>query len=181
MLPALFRTFPYKNICYSYVSSCLSFIPKTKLTRPPWAFFVSIQLSQKLLFPTLSSAIINPTANMAENKFIIVYAKMGTSSCKKCKSKIEKAALRIGKVVANPFSDDGGDMKLWYHPNCIFETFLRARATTKIIEEVEDLEGFSDLKQEDKDLVNNIIKGRKLFSLFVLCFSILIVYFHIFI
>lgn len=106
---------------------------------------------------------------MAENKFIIVYAKMGTSSCKKCKNKIEKAALRIGKVVANPFSDDGGDMKLWYHPNCIFETFLRARATTKIIEEAEDLEGFADLKKEDKDLVNNIIKGKTLTLLWHIC------------
>lgn len=125
--------------------------------RSPRLGFAFVQISEKLFFPLLSS-LTSPISNMADNKFVIVYAKMGTSGCKKCKTKIEKAALRIGKVVANPFSDDGGDMKLWYHPNCIFETFLRARATTKIIEDAEDLEGFADLKQEDKDLVNNIIK-----------------------
>lgn len=159
MLASVVRTFPYQNICHSCISSCLSLIPKViNFTKPLRPFVVCHQPSERLFYPFLASAFIYPTTDMAENKFIIVYAKMGTSSCKKCKNKIEKAALRIGKVVANPFSDDGGDMKLWYHPNCIFETFLRARATTKIIEEAEDLEGFADLKKEDKDLVNNIIK-----------------------
>ncbi|XP_064610448.1 DNA ligase 3-like [Liolophura sinensis] len=95
---------------------------------------------------------------MAENKFIIGYAKLGTSSCKKCKQKIAKQSLRIGKVVPNPFGDGGGDMKQWHHPACIFETFKRARASTKIIEEPDDLEGFTDLQDEDKKLVNKLIK-----------------------
>lgn len=94
---------------------------------------------------------------MADNKYVIGYAKLGTSSCKKCKQKIDKGGLRIGKVVANPFGDDGGDMKQWYHPACMFETLQRARATTKKVEEADDLEGFDDLKQEDKDTVNQLI------------------------
>lgn len=94
---------------------------------------------------------------MADNKYVIGYAKLGTSSCKKCKQKIDKGGLRIGKVVANPFGDDGGDMKQWYHPACMFETLQRARATTKKVEEPDDLEGFDDLKQEDKDTVNQLI------------------------
>jgi DNA ligase-3 len=52
---------------------------------------------------------------MSENKYIVGYARLGTSSCKKCKSKIDKGGLRIGKVVSNPFSDEGGDMK----PSCV--------------------------------------------------------------
>ena len=62
-------------------------------------------------------------------------------------------------MVSNPFSDEGGDMKQWYHPQCIFETFKRARATTKKIEEPDDLEGFTEIEQSDKDLINKLIKG----------------------
>jgi len=121
---------------------------------------------QPLSLLTYTSGIVPSTfksnycthEGMADNKFIVGYAKLGTSGCKKCKTKIEKGALRIGKVTANPFSSDG-DMKQWYHPDCIFETFKRARATTKKIEEPDDLEGFGDLKQEDKDRLNDLMKG----------------------
>ena len=102
------------------------------------------------------------TLDMSDNKYIVGYAKLGTSSCKKCKQKIEKGALRIGKVVPNPFGGDGGDMKQWFHPSCIFETFLRARATTKKIEDPDDVDGFEDLKQEDKDTINQLIDGESL-------------------
>ncbi|GFO42469.1 DNA ligase [Plakobranchus ocellatus] len=94
---------------------------------------------------------------MADNKYIVGYAKLGTSSCKKCKQKIEKGSLRIGKVTPNPFSDDGGDMKQWFHPSCIFETFVRARATTKKIEDPDDVEGFEDLTPEDKEVIKDLI------------------------
>ena len=96
---------------------------------------------------------------MAENKYMVGYAKLGTSSCKKCKQKIDKGALRIAKLVSNPFSDDAGEMKQWFHPQCIFESFQRARATTKKIEEPDDVEGFTDLQQEDKDRILKLIKG----------------------
>ncbi|ESO91269.1 hypothetical protein LOTGIDRAFT_228755 [Lottia gigantea] len=95
---------------------------------------------------------------MSDNRYIVGYAKLGTSSCKKCKTKIGKGDMRIGKVVSNPFSEDGGDMKQWFHPSCIFETFVRARATTKKIEDPDDLEDFKDLKDEDKDVINQLIK-----------------------
>ena len=109
-----------------------------------------------------STALVHTlsTISMSENKYIVGYARLGTSSCKKCKSKIDKGGLRIGKVVSNPFSDEGGDMKQWYHPSCMFETFKRARATTKKIEEPEDMEGFGDLQQEDKDSLNKMIDGK---------------------
>lgn len=50
-------------------------------------------------------------------------------------------------------------MKQWFHPDCVFETFLRARATTKKIEDPDDLEGFADLEQEDKNTILKLIKG----------------------
>ncbi|XP_060578412.1 DNA ligase 3-like, partial [Ruditapes philippinarum] len=95
---------------------------------------------------------------MAENRYLTGYAKLGTSSCKKCKQKIDKGALRIAKLVSNPFSEDAGDMKQWFHPDCVFEQFVRARATTKKIEDPDDLEGFSDLEQADKDAILKLIK-----------------------
>ncbi len=42
---------------------------------------------------------------------------------------------------------------------CLFETFLRARPTTKIIEDPSDIEGFNDLKDEDKELIRKLIDG----------------------
>ena len=60
--------------------------------------------------------------NMADARYCVEYAKTGRSSCKKCKSQIEKGVSRIGKITTNPFSDDGGEMKVWYHTRCMFET-----------------------------------------------------------
>ena len=49
-------------------------------------------------------------------------------------------------------------MKNYHHPKCIFETFKKARATTKKIEEPGDIEGFEDIQDEDKDMIKKLIK-----------------------
>ncbi|CAL8398727.1 unnamed protein product [Boreogadus saida] len=92
--------------------------------------------------------------DMSEQKFIVEYAKRGTAGCKKCKDKIPKGVVRIGKVVPNPFSESGGDMKEWHHVKCIFEKLDKARATTKKIEDITDLEGWEELEDEDKEIIN---------------------------
>lgn len=91
---------------------------------------------------------------MAEQRYCVEYAKRGTAGCKKCKDKIMKGLLRIGKIVPNPFSESAGEMKEWYHVKCIFEKLERARATTKKIEDITELEGWEELQDEDKDLIN---------------------------
>ncbi|KAJ0004145.1 hypothetical protein NQD34_010359 [Periophthalmus magnuspinnatus] len=91
---------------------------------------------------------------MSEQRFIVEYAKRGTAGCKKCKDKIAKGVVRIGKIVPNPFSESAGEMKEWYHVKCIFEKLERARATTKKIEDITDLEGWEELQDEDKELIN---------------------------
>lgn len=91
---------------------------------------------------------------MADQRFIVEYAKRGTAGCKKCKDKIMKGIVRIGKIVPNPFSESAGEMKEWYHAKCIFEKLERARATTKKIEDITDLEGWEELQDEDKELIN---------------------------
>ncbi|XP_061660399.1 DNA ligase 3 [Syngnathoides biaculeatus] len=96
----------------------------------------------------------HPPDAMAEQRFLVEYAKRGTAGCKKCKDKIAKGIVRIGKVVPNPFSESAGEMKEWYHVKCMFEKLERARATTKKIEDITDLEGWEELQDEDKELIN---------------------------
>lgn len=96
---------------------------------------------------------------MSEQRFIVEYAKRGTAGCKKCKDKIAKGIVRIGKIVPNPFSESAGEMKEWYHVKCIFEKLERARATTKKIEDITDLEGWEEMQDEDKELINKHVSG----------------------
>uniref|UniRef100_A0A4X2LDR8 DNA ligase n=1 Tax=Vombatus ursinus TaxID=29139 RepID=A0A4X2LDR8_VOMUR len=96
-------------------------------------------------------------SEMAEQRFCVDYAKRSTAGCKKCKEKIVKGVCRIGKVVPNPFSESGGDMKEWYHIKCMFEKLERARATTKKIEDLTDLEGWEELQDTEKDQINEHI------------------------
>uniref|UniRef100_A0A669AX25 DNA ligase n=1 Tax=Oreochromis niloticus TaxID=8128 RepID=A0A669AX25_ORENI len=92
--------------------------------------------------------------DMADQRFLVEYAKRGTAGCKKCKDKIQKGIVRIGKIVPNPFSESAGEMKEWYHVKCIFEKLERARATTKKIEDITDLEGWEELQDDDKEIIN---------------------------
>jgi hypothetical protein len=97
---------------------------------------------------------------MAEQRFCVDYAKRGTAGCKKCKEKIVKGVCRIGKVVPNPFSESGGDMKEWYHIKCMFEKLERARATTKKIEDLTELEGWEELEDNEKEQISQHIAGE---------------------
>lgn len=95
---------------------------------------------------------------MAEQRYCVEYAKRGTAGCKKCKEKIAKGLVRIGKIVPNPFSESAGDMKEWYHVKCMFEKLERARATTKKIDDLTELEGWQELQDPEKDLINQHVK-----------------------
>uniref|UniRef100_A0A672MCB9 DNA ligase 3-like n=1 Tax=Sinocyclocheilus grahami TaxID=75366 RepID=A0A672MCB9_SINGR len=96
---------------------------------------------------------------MAEQRYCVEYAKRGTAGCKKCKDKIMKGLVRVGKIVPNPFSESAGEMKEWYHLKCIFEKLERARATTKKINDITELEGWEELQDEDKELINKHVSG----------------------
>ena len=96
---------------------------------------------------------------MGEPQFFAEYAKQGRAKCKNCKEKIDKSCLRIGRLVPNHFSDDGGTMKEWYHTRCIFDKFSRARSTTKRIDSTDELDGFITLEEEDKKSIEKFIAG----------------------
>uniref|UniRef100_A0A671QNQ9 DNA ligase n=1 Tax=Sinocyclocheilus anshuiensis TaxID=1608454 RepID=A0A671QNQ9_9TELE len=97
---------------------------------------------------------------MAEQRYCVEYAKRGTAGCKKCKDKIMKGLVRVGKIVPNPFSESAGEMKEWYHVKCIFEKLERARATTKKIDDITELEGWEELQDEDKELINKHVSAN---------------------
>ena len=114
---------------YRETSTKLVFLPSTSSRRASLPRIVKKNLSCHLLearsaFEFLQCCISKLTwIIMTDNRFCVEYAKSGRSSCKKCKQQIEKGMGRIGKLTANPFSEDGGDMKVWYHMRCVFETF----------------------------------------------------------
>lgn len=97
-------------------------------------------------------------ASAEEKPFVVEYAAQGRAKCKTCKQQIEKNSKRIGKLVSNPFSEDGGMMKQWYHVRCIFESLSRARATTKKIDSTDDLDGFEKLNDDDQKEIKGLIK-----------------------
>ena len=89
---------------------------------------------------------------MSETTFKTEYAKTNRSNCKKCKGTINKGEARIAKLTPSPFSE-GESMAQWYHLPCVFKSFQKVRATTKIIEEPDDLEGYGDLESDDKKII----------------------------
>ncbi|XP_051891756.1 DNA ligase 3 [Pristis pectinata] len=96
-------------------------------------------------------------AKMPEQRYCVDYAKRGTAGCKKCREKLPKGSVRIGRIVPNPFSE-GAEMKEWYHIKCMFEKLERARLSTKKIDDLTDLEGYEELQDPERDLINQHIK-----------------------
>lgn len=94
---------------------------------------------------------------MSSTRFSVDYSKR-VSKCKKCKTELEKGVIRLAKIVPNPFGDDG-DMKQYYHIKCLFDTFLRVRANTKIIESADDIEDFETIEKKDKKNINEFIEN----------------------
>ncbi|KAM5273122.1 DNA ligase 3 isoform 1-T1 [Ctenodactylus gundi] len=110
-----------------------------------------------VFLPASHVGLRSDSCEMAEQRFCVDYAKRGTAGCKKCKEKIVKGVCRIGKVVPNPFSESGGEMKEWYHIKCMFEKLERARATTKKIEDLTELEGWEELEDSEKEQITQHI------------------------
>lgn len=51
-------------------------------------------------------------------------------------------------------------MQVWYHAKCMFDALTRARATTKKIESMDDLEGSDLLRDTDKAEVQKMIDSE---------------------
>ena len=57
-----------------------------------------------------------------------------------------------------------GDMKQYHHPNCLFEGFKRAKATTKVIDDTGDMQGWENVKDEDKAPIIKLIHEHAEFA-----------------
>ena len=101
---------------------------------------------------------------MSDATYQVEYSKTDRASCKdtKCKTKIGKGVLRIGKETASPFGDD--TMLNWYHASCAFRALTRAKSTTKKIEEMDDLVGHEGINSTDKKYLARLIAGEKLWT-----------------
>uniref|UniRef100_A0AAR2JJT1 DNA ligase n=1 Tax=Pygocentrus nattereri TaxID=42514 RepID=A0AAR2JJT1_PYGNA len=148
-LSTLCRSFPLWETLRRH-----TFLQCTQTRIPVWSFVSRPGGSFTLFTPGSWPVWQGERPNMAEQRYCVEYAKRGTAGCKKCKDKIMKGLVRIGKIVPNPFSESAGEMKEWYHVKCIFEKLERARATTKKIDDITDLEGWEELQDEDKGLIN---------------------------
>nr|XP_061818717.1 DNA ligase 3-like [Nerophis lumbriciformis] len=144
------KTFNLRPLTAHLFRASSYFKPPSAHTLEVHHLFSPLPLRNDPLFPR--QRLSQPA--MSDQRFLVEYAKRGTAGCKKCKEKIGKGITRIGKIVPNPFSESAGEMKEWYHVKCIFEKLERARATTKKIEDITDLEGWEELQDEDKELIN---------------------------
>ncbi|KAK9083399.1 hypothetical protein Scep_029870 [Stephania cephalantha] len=83
----------------------------------------------------------------------VEYAKSSRSSCKTCKTPIEKEKLRIGKMVQATQFD--GFMPMWNHADCILKKAKQIKST-------EDVEGIDSLRWEDQQKIRKYTEGSLL-------------------
>jgi len=108
------------------------------------------------------------------HKWKVDYASRGGGGRAQCRDKdclerfdqggvlsIEKGCLRIGRRIMMDHDKDGnGNISfMWFHARCIFNSFLRARKSTRVIESEFDIEGFGNLKHEDQEGIRRLIAG----------------------
>jgi DNA ligase-3 len=98
---------------------------------------------------------------MAENTYSVGYATNARAKCKYsgCAESIGKDSLRIIKSCSSGFSEK--PKAEYYHAECMFLSFVRARKTTKKIESMKDIEGVDSIKPEDKENIKKYIKQFK--------------------
>ncbi|XP_042472268.1 poly [ADP-ribose] polymerase 1-like [Zingiber officinale] len=78
------------------------------------------------------------------------YAKSGRSSCKTCKSPIDKEQLRLGKMVTATQFD--GFMPMWNHAGCIFKKQNQ-------IKSLDDVECIDSLRWDDQKRIKSYVEG----------------------
>ena len=78
--------------------------------------------------------------------FMVDYCKRSVTKCKRCKKSIPQGELRIGrsaKLKAKTIFQ-------YFHVNCAFETFKKARSAANTITCMDDILGFELIKDEER-------------------------------
>ena len=86
--------------------------------------------------------------------FCVDYSKNGRAKCKKCNKTISKSELRIGKSI----SFKSISYLKYFHVECAFKLFERARSLDSIFTSIDELDGFNDVSLEDQSLLKGKIK-----------------------
>ena len=81
------------------------------------------------------------------------YSKLGTAKCRKCKKNVPKGELRVGKRV--PFKVV--HIIQYFHINCAFALFQKARISTNVISNTEDIDGINAILEEDNLRIGRLL------------------------
>ncbi len=90
---------------------------------------------------------------MSSKNFSVDYCKRGSTKCKICKKNIPKDEIRIGKSV--PFKEK--NILQYFHINCVFDSFRRARVRTSVITCMDDISNFDLIMDDDKIAILKLI------------------------
>ena len=88
------------------------------------------------------------------NRFCVDKAKTGKSKCRYCSKLIEKDLLRIGKYA--PYK--GKIITLFYHSECVFKLFERARHRENCLQNLCELDGIENITELDREHLESSIK-----------------------
>ena len=91
---------------------------------------------------------------VSQNKFCVDYSKRGTAKCRRCKKVIEKNWLRIGKFVVFR----GKIITHYYHLNCAFAMFEKARLLDNVVKDLDELDGVDSISEDDQQQLTQAIK-----------------------
>lgn len=97
--------------------------------------------------------------------FQVEYAKSNRSRCKGCNEKIDKGAVRIAKLIDNPYvqrkdPDVPVKMPVWYEVECFFANQRKGGAKKTRLVDAEELEGLEALKEADQQLLRERIESE---------------------
>ncbi|KAJ0967276.1 hypothetical protein J5N97_024193 [Dioscorea zingiberensis] len=108
-----------------------------------------LSLSSLSLSPSVAPCSSSMEANPPK-PWKAEYAKSGRSSCKSCKTPIDKEQLRLGKMVTATQFD--GFMPMWNHADCILKKKNQ-------IKSLDDVEGLDLLRWDDQQKLRKYMEG----------------------
>ena len=86
------------------------------------------------------------------------YSKRGTCKCKHCRKKIGKGEIKIGKSVEYKEKH----ILQYYRINCVFKTFRRARLSTNVINNINEINGLHQITGKEKLQITSLIDDANL-------------------
>ena len=108
---------------------------------------------------SIASDVIEDTNDATcGDKFSIDYSKQGTARCRKCKKVIPKGYVRIGKTV--PFKV--GHITQYFHVDCAFESFLKAKLETNVITDINEIDGIESVPADVKSRIVTLINDTSM-------------------